>query len=93
MGSVIQTGRECYICRTTIGLHKHHLLHGTANRKIADRYGYWVYLCAMHHEEVHMDAKLDKEFKKIAQRHFEQTGTREDFRRVFGKSYLEDNDE
>lgn len=93
MESVIQAERECYICRTTIGLHKHHLLHGTANRKIADRYGYWVYLCAMHHGMVHGDAELDKGFKKIAQRKFEQTGTREEFIRVFGKSYMEDEDE
>lgn len=86
--SVIQNARECYICKTTIGLHKHHLLHGTANRKIADRYGLWVYLCFRHHEKVHLDVDLDDEFKKLAQRKFEETGTREDFMRVFGRSWL-----
>lgn len=88
--SVIQFERECLVCKTTIGLHRHHLLHGTANRKIAERYGFWVYLCGKHHAEVHRDAEMDKKFKQIAQRKFEETGTRIDFIRIFGKSYMEE---
>jgi glutamyl/glutaminyl-tRNA synthetase len=40
MKSVIQFEKECYICGRTTNLHVHHLLHGTANRKLSDKYGY-----------------------------------------------------
>lgn len=40
-------------------------------------------------ESVHRNRKTDLELKEEGQRRFEETyGTREDFRRIFGKSYL-----
>ena len=70
----------------------HHILYGTANRKISDRYGYIVPLCQEHHRGgtgVHFNKALDDHLKQLAQKHFEENhGSREEFREVFGKSYL-----
>lgn len=92
MKSVIQFEKECYICGRTTNLHVHHLLHGTANRKLSDKYGYWVYLCVEHHvgnNGVHQKSELDMKFKQLAQMHYEKhRGTRQDFINEFGKSWL-----
>lgn len=86
--SILQQERECFICRTTIGLHEHHVIHGTANRKQSETYGLKVFLCATHHRMVHADRKLDLSLMCFAQNEFEKTHSREEFRQIFGKSYL-----
>lgn len=92
MESVLQKVKECYVCRTTNNLHSHHIFYGTANRKQSEKYGLKVYLCQEHHTGntgVHFQKDLDMHLKKIAQEHFEaEQGNREDFRRIFGRSYL-----
>lgn len=71
---------------------RHHVFHGTANRKIADRYRYFVPLCGGHHRGntgVHQNKDFDLYLKKLAQKHFEaNNGDRNDFIAIFGKSYL-----
>jgi hypothetical protein len=68
------------------------VFYGTANRKQSEKYGCWVYLCAYHHnmssEGVHFNKSLDILLKQECQRRFEKDGTREEFRKIFGKSYL-----
>lgn len=91
--SIIQTEKECYFCGATENLDKHHCIHGTANRKLADRDGLWVYLCKYHHtmsnEAVHQNPLMDKTLKKIAQQRWEDNfGTRQQFIERYGKSYL-----
>lgn len=93
MESVIQKNKECYICKTTIGLHSHHIFCGTSNRKLSEKYGMKVWLCGHHHnlsnEGVHFNRELDLRLKRIGQVHYEEIyGSREDFIRVFGKNYL-----
>jgi hypothetical protein len=69
----------------------HHCIHGTANRRLSEKYGLRVKLCREHHTGntgVHKNAVLDDLLKEIAQRKFEEAHSREDFRRIFGKSYL-----
>jgi hypothetical protein len=93
MESVIQQEKECYVCRTTQGLHSHHIFSGTANRKQSEVYGMKVWLCGRHHnlsnEGVHFNKELDTHLKQVAQRRYEELyGNRESFRTVFGKSYL-----
>jgi hypothetical protein len=92
MQSVIQDEKECYVCKTTLNLHDHHIFFGTANRKQSEKYGMKVWLCQEHHTGstgVHFNKPLDLHLKKLAQEHFEgKIGTRECCRRVFGKSYL-----
>ena len=87
----MQTEKECYLCKTTRNLQKHHALHGSY-RKNADKYGLWVWLCADHHtmgrDAIHRNPELDKELMKEAQRKFEETHTREEFIALFGKNRL-----
>ena len=92
MESIIQSEKECYVCKTTFNLHEHHICFGTANRKKSEKYGLKVWLCCEHHTGntgVHQNRDLDLHLKKLAQEHFEaEIGTREYFRTVIGKSYL-----
>lgn len=90
--SIIQNERECYVCKATQNLHRHHI-YGASNRKHSEKYGLWVYLCAYHHnmsdKGVHFDKELDLSLKKLAQERWEsEYGDREQFRKVFGKSVL-----
>ena len=53
----MQSVKECYLCRkdaealgysgelTSEGLDKHHVIYGTADRKLSEKTGLWVYLC------------------------------------------------
>lgn len=91
MKSILQENKECFICHTTTGLECHHCIHGVANRKIADRTGLWVWLCREHHtgnHGVHHNRDMDLVLIQYAQRKYEETHTREEFRELFGKSWL-----
>lgn len=93
MESVLQTEKECFVCGTTFNLHSHHCFFGTSNRKQAEKYGLKVWLCAYHHnmsnEGVHFNKPLDLKLKTMAQKYYEKHyGTRAQFMREFGKSYL-----
>lgn len=67
----------------------HHCIHGTSNRKNADKYGLTVWLCPGHHEKLHRDRELDLYFIRLAQSKFEETHTREEFMAIFGKNWLD----
>lgn len=93
MKTVLQIEKECLVCGTTYNLHSHHCINGTANRKKSEKYGLKVWLCARHHnmssEGVHFNRQLDLKIKRMAQKYFEENcGSRDDFRREFGKSFL-----
>lgn len=92
MQSIIQQEKRCYVCGTTYDLHDHHIFYGTSNRKQSEKHGLKVWLCAIDHnmsnEGVHFNKKLDTELKELAQRKFEETHSREEFRAIFGKSWL-----
>ena len=90
--SIMSNKKECYICKRTQNLHRHHIF-GGANRKWSEQFGAWVYLCAEHHNMsdmgVHMNREVDLILKRTCQELWEaEYGTREDFRSFFGKSYL-----
>lgn len=100
MQSIIQTEKKCFMCHSTVGLHKHHVF-GAANRNLSEKYGLWIWLCPKDHNisdeppykgmpdrRVHFNKELNLEIKKLAQREFEDTHSREDFLRIFGKNYL-----
>ena len=92
MKSIIQSEKECFVCKTTLNLHEHHIIYGTSNRKQSEKYGLKVWLCQEHHtgsSGVHFNRPFDLHLKKLAQEHFEgHFGHRSEFIRVFGKSYL-----
>ena len=82
---------HCYFTGTA-PVERHHIF-GGANRKNSEKYGFIVPLRPdIHPNGVYagQSAKLiDVKLKTMAQEYFEREyGTRDDFRRIFGKSYL-----
>ena len=74
--------------------HRHHIFYGPYRKK-AEQYGFVVPLAVELHEfapgSVHENpnAGLDLHLKKMAQTYYEDhIGTREEFRREFGRSWL-----
>lgn len=96
--SIIDGGNdlECWFCGRTVNLELHHVAHGTANRALSDKYGLTVFLCPKCHrgnDGVHgkYGHRRDMTLKCVAQRAFEEKiGSREEFRAIFGRSYLEE---
>ena len=90
MNSLLQNTKKCYVCNTTLNLHKHHIYEGR-NRNNSEKYGCWVWLCAKHHnmsdEGVHFNKKLDNELKQQCQLYFEKTYDI-DFLSIFRRNYL-----
>jgi len=80
---------QCYITGSRINLDKHHCVHGRANRKIAEKYGLWVYLRHDIHMNLHdKDKELDRELEQDAQRAFEKEHSRNEWMKLIGKNYL-----
>ena len=92
--SIMQEEKCCCICGTTQNLHEHHVIYGTANRKMSEKYGLKVWLCQEHHtgeNGVHHNPYLDDELKKQAEIKWlldDDTRSIRDFRIIFGKNYL-----
>ena len=93
MKSILQKDKECLVCHQTYNLHCHHVFYGTSNRKNSEKHGLKVWLCPRHHNMsdcgVHFNKQLDLKLKRMAQKKFEETNTREDFMRIFGRNYLD----
>ena len=92
MKSILQDEKKCFLCNTVFDLHEHHIFFGSANRKISEANGIKVWLCAYHHNmsnySVHHDRKLDLLVKKVCQRKYEKTHSRDEFIKLIGRSYL-----
>lgn len=93
-----EQAEECIVCGSPY-VQMHHIFHGSHRRAFSDKYGYIVPLCMRHHtgaDGIHQakNRKYDLSLMKEAQRDYEKHyGTREDFIRECGKSYLEDENE
>lgn len=82
--------QTCVVCGSPY-VEIHHVFGGYGRRKLSDKYGYIIPLCQEHHTGntgIHFDRILDIAWKRKAQMHWEQTRTREDFIKVFGRNYL-----
>lgn len=90
---------RCYLCElldqdySEKPTEVHHVIYGTANHELSDRYGLVVRLCTRHHrlgpESIHGGNRtLDLMLKQRAQAAFEKKYPELDFRAIFGKSYL-----
>lgn len=93
--SIISNTPVCLVCGTPHHLCRHHIYSGRGRRELSEKYGLWVYLCGRHHTmgafSIHHDSALDKKLREQGQRAWEaRYGTREDFIRIFGRSWLED---
>lgn len=93
MKSIIQTKKECFLCGKRYGLENHHIFFGP-DRKNSDKYGLVVWLCGetCHRNgpyAVHRNKDVNLKIKQIGQKAFEEKyGDRDEFRRIFRKSYL-----
>lgn len=90
--SIIQDEERCYATGATNGLQCHHVFKGS-RRKLSEKYGLKVWLRADVHRLMHDHnppyQTLENDLKAIAQKAFEDNGgTREEFRAIFGASYL-----
>lgn len=83
---------------TDKGLDRHHVMYGIASRRLSEKWGVWVYLCHKHHNEdhglfaVHYNRELDRILRSDAERAFIKLHSYEDWMRVFGKNYLDDEE-
>lgn len=91
MESIIQNSNDecCYICGQW-ATDTHHCLHGTANRRLADKDGLTVRLCHRCHKALHDKGNMDRELQRIAQSKWMEYYSRseDDFIKRYGKSYL-----
>ena len=102
MNSILNTTKYiCYRCGRYGPKEKHHLFSGTANRRLSEEDGLWVYLCHSCHNEPPYGAHFNKEtmewLHKAGQETYEgrkiQEGmspgeARESFMERYGRNYL-----
>lgn len=97
--TVLQNEKCCYLCKLYYGqynyraLEPHHTLNGIGKRNYADELGLWIWLCPYHHrlgkDAVHNDMDIRRKLKEISQAYYEiHIGSRQEFIKLFGKSYL-----
>ena len=90
--SIMQEKKECYLCKSTNNLHLHHVFYGNANRRLSDKDGCYIYLCADHHigaKGIHNNDELNREVKKRCQIAWEDYygRTTDDFIKRYGRSF------
>lgn len=76
----------------------HHCFEGYGRRQISEREGFIVPLTNREHNmsnnAVHFNKKLDRHFKQLCQSKWESIGhSREEFIKLIGRSYLDDEEE
>lgn len=82
---------HCYLTGMS-PVERHHIF-GGSSRKASEKYGYIIPLRPdLHPNGAYAGperAQIDLKLKQMAQSHFEANyGTRDEFRNIFGKSYL-----
>ena len=95
MDSILQSEKKCYITGRHDSLDCHHIFPGSANRKISDENGFWVWLTHDYHNgndpmAVHNNPNqgYDLMLKQQCQRKYEENHTRAEFIKLVGRSYL-----
>lgn len=91
--SVFTDNMDCCIFTGSYDIERHHIF-GGSNRKLSEKYGFVVPLrYDLHPNGARVNPKygqaVDTKLKRMAQEYFEANyGSREDFRQLFGRSYL-----
>lgn len=99
MKSIMQQDEDkCYLCGERANyndgqLENHHVFYGKGNRPISEKYGLKVKLHGFkcHREgpnSVHKNKLVRRALEEAAQKKFEETHTREEFRKKFGINVL-----
>ena len=92
MKSILQQDKRCFFCGSTVGLEEHHIFGGVANRKISEKYGLKINVCAYHHRDpkngVQYNKELNQRVKSLAQIAFEARHSHEEWMQIIKKNYL-----
>lgn len=93
MKSIMQADDElCYLCRMALATHEHHIFPGDPNRRHSEEDGLKVKICLKCHDKIHFsprDGGKTKEFLcKAGQGKYEETHTREEFMKRYGRNWL-----
>ena len=89
--SIVQKGERCFFCGRTIGLERHHIFGGVANRPLSEKFGLWIYCC--HEDHTGKDgvqynrAKADS-LKRLGQIAFESRHSHDEWMQIFKKNYI-----
>lgn len=93
--SILQNNTDsCFFCGAYDWTETHHIFNGNPNRKISDKHGFTVRLCARCHrvgkDSVHNARNTGKDLflKQECQKAYEENHTREEFIALIGKNYL-----
>ena len=89
--SILQDEKVCYLCEKQYGLERHHIMSGTANRKLSEKYGLWVWLCHDCHtgtEGAQYDKQKNWDLKVQAQMAFENLYGHDLWMKTFYKNYI-----
>lgn len=88
----------CYLCRKLYSdygkkyTQEHHVIFGQGRRRLSEKYGLKVYLCLSHHTSgknaVHQNRYISDSLKEEAQRTFQKKFPELNFREIFGKNYI-----
>ena len=81
---IVENEPYCQLCGSPY-IELHHVYEGR-NRNNSTKYKMIVPLCKKHHTWVHQTNY--KGFKEEYQRRFEETHTRDEFIKIFGRNYL-----
>lgn len=85
--SILTTNlKKCYLCNKKKE-HIHEIYKG-CNRQISMKNGFCIPICSMCHIETDLNSELDKGLKKLCQKEYEKTHTREKFIKLIKKSYI-----
>lgn len=91
---------NCFLCgRTDERLDVHHIF-GGPNRALSDKYGLTVKLCHSRchiygNKAVHRNRQTMQELHEYGQRKWmkDYNGSIEDFRKIFGKNYIDEDEQ
>ena len=89
--SILQTEKRCYLTGVVVGLERHHIMAGTANRRLSEKYGLWVWLSYEAHTGrggAQYNPETALRLKQDAQRAFEAIYGHEKWMETFRKNYL-----
>lgn len=93
--SILQDERKCFLTGYTgPGLHKHHCMNGP-DRQHAEEDGLYIYLRWDYHiadsqnDTPHNNRDTDLFYKRMAQRKYEESHTRDEWMARYGRNYLD----
>ena len=90
--SILQDGEpRCYVTGSRQNLERHRIMSGTANRKLSEKYGLWVWLSHEAHTGKHgaqYEKELNLRLKRDAQTAFEAIHGHKAWMETFRKNYL-----